>query len=381
MLIVNRRRFVYGSGSVLAAPGLARAQTAEIAVGACLPLTGPLARQAEQAHAALKLAQDEINAGGGLAGRKLKIVFEDTQASGGGAAKAFAKLVKEIDPPLMFLSGAAAQVLAVEAIAAKAMLPVMHAAGADDLQLRQNPYLFRLRPNDTVMAAALCLAVTRQMKAKRPGLLFVDDEFGRASARFASAQFAAAGLETAAMEAYDSRDDDVSRQLLRIKASGADAIAAFTHIRDGALAVSGRRALGIDLPMAVSGGTADKAALALLAEADLTNLYTVVDAVVDGAEDQRAAAYAKRFRSRAGLAPDASGASYYDGAMMLAQAIRRGGAERGSIRAALAGIDGYQGVAQTYRTDAAGNMAHAAAIAVFRPGTKDLALVDTFALT
>lgn len=57
------------------------AQSGEVAVGAMVPITGPFNVSGQQYHFSLQMVQDEINAKGGVAGKKLKIVFEDVKDS------------------------------------------------------------------------------------------------------------------------------------------------------------------------------------------------------------------------------------------------------------------------------------------------------------
>jgi ABC-type branched-subunit amino acid transport system substrate-binding protein len=62
--------------------------------------------------------------------------------------------------------------------------------------------------------------------------------------------------------------------------------------------------------------------------------------------------------------------------MILAEVLRKVGPDREAIRGELAKISNWQGVTQTYRADANGNLAHATVVVQFKPGTKDLVLVD-----
>ena len=73
------------------------------------------------------MAEDDINAAGGIKGRKLKIVFEDTQVSNSVAVNAFIKLAKDLNPPFIFLSSLSTQNLASEPEVLKAKIPTMYA--------------------------------------------------------------------------------------------------------------------------------------------------------------------------------------------------------------------------------------------------------------
>lgn len=381
MTSIDRRRVLLGGAALAAAPAAGRAQGGDIALGATVPLTGPLAGSGQQYHYALQMAQDDINAAGGIGGRRIRIVFEDTQASNSVAVNAFIKLAKDLNPPFIFLSSYSTQNLATEPEVVKAKVPVMYAGGADAIHERKNPYMFRLRPYDTVTTTALARTVIERVKAKKPGIIYVQDDFGQGSANLIEGLFKQAGLEVVAKEAFGGRDNDMSAQLLTIKNRGADAIVAFTYVRDGALVISGRRSLGIDLPMVTSGATTLPSTLALLDPKDLENLYSTTDAFLDASQGPKIGEFVERFTRRFNMRPDPFGSCYYDGALMVAEAMRKVGPDREAIRGELAKINGWTGVTQTYRADPNGNLAHATAVVQFKPGTKELVLVDKVALS
>jgi branched-chain amino acid transport system substrate-binding protein len=377
---ITRRPLLLGAAAGLATPAIVQAQTGEIPLGVTVPLTGPLAGSGQQYHFSLQLARDDINAAGGINGRRVRMVFEDTQASNSIAVNAFVKLVRELNPPFVFLSSLSTQNLATEPEVTRAQIPVMYAGGADVIHERRNPFMFRLRPYDTVTTTALAKTVIERVGARRPGLIYVQDDFGQGSANIIEGLFQRAGLTVAGKESYGARDNDVSAQLLNLRNRGADCIVAFSYIRDGALVISGRRSLGINLPMVTSGSTTLPATLALLEPADLQNLYSTTDAFLDASQGPKVADYVERFQRRFNLRPDPFGSCYYDGAMILADIMRRVGPDRAAIRAALAQLNGFEGVTQTFRADQFGNLAHATTVVRFRPGTKDFELVERVSL-
>ncbi len=380
-LSVTRRTFVAGSASVAAlAASRSWAQGNEIVLGATVPLTGPLAASGQQYHFALQLAQDDINAKGGIGGKKVKIVFEDTQASNSVAVNAFIKLAKELNPPFIFLSSYSTQNLATEPEVSKAKIPTMYAGGADVIHQRKNPYMFRLRPYDTVTTTALARTVLNRLKSKKAGLIYVQDDFGQGSANLIEGMLKAGGVEVVAKEAYGGRDNDMSAQMLAIKNKGPDVIVGFTYVRDGALVIKARKALGVNVPMVTSGATVLPPTLALLDPEDLENLYATTDAYLDASQGPKVADYVKRFTDRFKLKPDPFGSCYYDGALMLAEIMGRVGPDREKIKGELAKTKAWPGVTQSYSADEFGNLSHATTIVQFKKGTKDFALVEKIAL-
>src|SRR4051794_7941986 len=130
----------------------------EIVIGAALPTTGPFAGSGLQTYQGLQLAEHDINASGGINGKKIRFQVEDTQASNTVAINAFLKLEQQ-NLPFIFLSSFTVQNLATEPEVLKAKVPVMYAGGGASVAERKNPYMFRIRAGDRLRAAVAAEAV------------------------------------------------------------------------------------------------------------------------------------------------------------------------------------------------------------------------------
>lgn len=372
-------------GAMLAAPALLRAAHAqgpatgaEIVIGCALPITGAFAASGIQYYNTLRLAQDDINAAGGIGGRKLRIAFEDTQANNSFAVNAFIKLVKQADLPFVFLPSLSTQDLAIEPEVAKAQVPTMYAGGAVAVAERKNPWMFRIRPADNLQGPAIAYAVKETLKAKKPGLMYTQDDYGTGASAAVEAALNAAGVPLVAKEAFAPRDNDFSAQLLAIKNKGADVLIGFTYNRDGALILSQRQRLGVDMPYIGGSATAAPSTLALVQPDDLKGVMALADAVLGETISPASADFVSRCTAKFNLAPDPYGSCYYDGAMMVAEGLRRVGPDRVKLRDHLAALKGYKGVTRTFSNDAENNMAHSLALVAFTPGTKDYKSIGTF---
>jgi branched-chain amino acid transport system substrate-binding protein len=347
----------------------------EIVVGATVPITGPLAGSGLQYYDALQMAQDDINAAGGINGKKLRIVFEDTQASNSTAVNAFIKLAKEQNPPFIFLSSYTVQNLAVEPQVAEAKIPVVYAGGAVAIADRKNPWMFRIRPPDNIGAEAMAPAIAAELHVKKVGIIHVQDDYGTASAATATAAIEKAGMTVVGNESYNIRDNDFSPQLLSLKNKGAEVLIPIAYVRDGALILSQHRTLGFDVPVFGNPSFILASLLNLVTPADTHDLYAMPDAVIGEDIGPKSADYAKRFAARFNMRADPFGSCYYDAAMILADALRKVGPDRDKIRDYFANLKDYQGVTRKFTTDSRGEMAHTVALVKFDEGTKDFRLI------
>lgn len=363
----------------LAALGPARAED-EIVLGAALALTGPVASGGIQQREALNLALEDINAKGGINGKKVRIVYEDTQFSNSVAVNAYTKLAKQLNPPFIFMNSLTGQALAVEGVVAREKIPTMYGGGGVKIRERHNEWMFRIRPADTIQAKAMADAVINRFKAKKVAIAHVQDEFGTGAAAIVSEEFAKNGVEVVKTEVFNARDSDMSAQLLNIKNSDAEVLLVFAYNRDGALVAKQRKALGLEIPALFNTAMGQPATLKLLEPDDLVGIYASTDAVLGADISPESEAFSKRFEKVTGLWPDSFDSSYYDGMMIIADAITAVGEDREKIRDYLKTVKDYKGVTRVYTTDENLDMAHTSVLVSFKPGTKDKEVISVFEL-
>ena len=357
--------------------GTARAQD-EIVVGSALPITGNFAASGLQYYNSLRMAQDDINAAGGIQGKKLKIVFEDTQANNSVAVNAFVKLVQQVKPVFVFLPSLSTQVLAMEPEVLKAKLPTIFSGGAVAIQERKNPWMFRARPADNIGAGAMAFGIVDTLKKKSPGILYAQDDYGTGAANALEALLAKSGVTVVAKEAFNPRDNDFSAQLLSLNNKGADVIVSFNYNRDGALILKQRRSLGLTMPVVAGTGMVAPATLELLDAEDLAGVYSTADTILGEAVSPASADFVKRYTEKFKMRPDSFGTSYYDAALMLADGLRKVGTDPEKLRGYLAGLKDFKGMARNYSTDANNNRAQSVVLVAFKAGTKDFVGVAVF---
>lgn len=369
------------AATMLSLAGTAQGQQAEpILIGATVPMTGPLSLTGKQYQNSLKMAEEDINKAGGIKGRQIKMVFEDTQASNGTAINAFVKLAQETKPSFFFLSSYSTQNLAVAPELKKVQVPAMYAGGADAVADGGNEWMFRIRPADSVSAEGMVKAAVDVIKAKKPGILYIQNDFGQGGAQTAAKRLEAAGIPVVGMEAYGQNDKDFSAQLLSLRSKGADTILIFNYPQDGALVLRQAKVLGFKMPLVTSSAALVPAALQLLSPADLEGVWGVTDAFMDGSAGGRMKDYVERFKAKFGIDPDPYGLAYYDGAFLMAEGMRKVGTDAKALREWLAAVKGWQGVGHVYSYDAKGNGVRDLAVVKAKSGTKMLELVQPVTL-
>jgi branched-chain amino acid transport system substrate-binding protein len=238
----------------------------------------------------------------------------------------------------------------------------------------------RIRPPDSVPAEGMVKAAVDVIKAKKPGILYIQNDFGQGGAQTAAKRFEAAGVSVAGMEAYGQNDKDFSAQLLSLRNKGADAILIFNYPQDGALVLRQAKQLGFKMPLVTSSAALVPAATQLLSPADLEGVWGVVDAFMDVGVGGRMKDYVERFKAKFGVDPDPYGLAYYDGAMLMADGMRKVGIAPKALREWLSSVKGWQGIGHVYSYDSKGNGVRDLAVVKAKPGTKTLELVQPVTL-
>ena len=244
---------------------------------------------------------------------------------------------------------------------------------------KKNANMFRIRPADDLQATIIAKGLTEVMKAKKPAILHMQDDYGNGTAKLLEAELKKRNIEFVARETFSPRDNDFSAQLLNIKASGADSVICVTYNRDGGLIMKQRRALGIDLPFLCTTAMFAATTLELVEADDLKNVYAAGDVVLETRNDA-SKDFVKRYSARWGFKPDPYGAAYYDAMKMVADAIAKNGTDPAKLQAYFAKLPAYEGVAQRYANlgDGTNNLAHSVVLVKFKPGTKDYEEVINF---
>jgi branched-chain amino acid transport system permease protein len=350
----------------------------EIVIGATVPITGSTAASGLLYYNGLKMAEEDINAAGGIHGVPVKFAFEDAQASNSAAVSAYVKIVQDQNPVAMFLSSYTPQNFAAEPEVRRAGVPTLYAGGADGLHQLNNPWMFRIKQPDSVVAAAMVDIALTDLKRRKPAILYMQNDYGQGMATEMEKLFKAAGIEPI-LESYPLDENDFGTHLLNITNQGADTLMAVSYVRDMALMLSARRAMGSQLPIIGNSTLTVPSTMPLLSAEDIDGAYAVTDAYLPNRKSFDTTNFMARYQQRFGIAADASFVTnYYDAALILADGLRTVGPDPQALRGYLSTLKDRPGITRSYTTDSFGNLGHSVDIVKFAPGTKEFALIRHF---
>lgn len=233
---------------VVAAP--AGAQQAPIKIGAILPLTGSGASYGVWMKGGAEMATEEINAAGGIGGRKLEVIYEDHAADASKAVNGMRRLV-EVEKVPFTLTSYSAPTLAIQPIGAQNKVVMMNGGGQSD-NLANKEYLYNNIPVVSNEVGVIADWLTKEKKFKAAVLIVANDEAGRNAAKTFREKFAAGGGRVLAEEQVALDGNDFRAQLAKLKAAGGDLLFISSYGRNVPIIADQAREIGVTLPMAAT---------------------------------------------------------------------------------------------------------------------------------
>ncbi len=314
----------------------------EIRIGFTPPITGTHAASGSLQMKAIKLALKEINAAGGVNGKKIDLRVVDNQSSNPGA---LASLQKAVDQEkVLALMGFlySTQVFATSDAIKNYGVPTFIGATNVSLTRQGNPWMFRVRPDDSIAAGAMVKYIKEDTKFTKIGLLHDSDAFGTGGADLVEKSAKEAGLTVVKREKSQTAAKDFTAELLAMKNAGAEVLIFYGHQEATAVIQRQMRQLGSPFKFLGSPSAASRDALNLAKEAS-EGIWAVVDFVPGVTEENKrfAAAYKKEYNNEE---YDNVSVWAYDGLKILANAMKKAGEDREKIRQAILATQGYKGV-------------------------------------
>ena len=304
-----------------AAPAPAHAQ-APIKIGASLSLTGTYAKPGSYQKEGYEICADELNAKGGLLGRKVEFVMYDDQSSTQTAQRLYEKLITEdkVDAVMgPYSSGITESVAGISEKYKKVLVSPLAATTSIFRQGRK--YIFMvISPAEVYLEGLVEMAAKRGLKTI--AVVNEDTLFPKASTAGTVEQAKKRGLQVVLQEAYPKGNTDFSAMLVKIKAANPDVIAAATYFDDAVAITRQMKELNVNPKM-----------FGVTVGGDIPEFYTLLkqngeyvygatqwdEALPYPGQKEFLSAYMKKFKHE----PAYHAAAGYAGCLIYAEGVKR----------------------------------------------------------
>ncbi|MBT0666395.1 ABC transporter substrate-binding protein [Geobacter pelophilus] len=325
------------------------ASSGPIKIGALFSVTGPPSFLGEPERNSAKMVVDEINAKGGIKGRKLELVVYDTQGDATKAVQAANRLIKEDKVVAIIGPSTTGESMAIIPVAEKEAIPLISCAAGSKITDPVKKWVFKTAQNDG-------LAVTKiyeHLKKKginKIAILTVSDGFGSSGREQLKANAAKFGVQVVVDDTYGPKDTDMTAQLTKIRGSKAQAIICWGTNPGPAVIAKNVKQLGVKLPLFMSHGVSSKKFIELAGDASegiiLPSGRVIVSDVLPASDKQKKSllAFVKDYQNHYKAEGDHFGGHAWDAVMLLKGAIERGGDTPSAIRDQLEKTQNFAGI-------------------------------------
>ncbi len=316
-----------------------------IRVGEVGSMTGADATFGISTHRGIELAFAEVNAAGGVHGKKLEIISQDDQGKPSDAVLAITKLIQQYHVSAVIGEVASSLSIAMAPIAQQFKVPMISPSSINAKLTAQGDYIFRVCFVDQFQSKVMADFAIQHLKAKTVALLRdTKSDYSRDSAKIFTDYFTRAGGKIVMDQSYSGGDIDFKSQLTAIRAAQPDVILVPGYYTEVGLISRQKRELGISAPL-LGGDGWDSPKLKEIGGADLDGSYFVGHFSTE-ARSEKVQNFISKYRSTfGGATPDGMAALAYDAALILADALKRAPSQTGKdLRDSIAKTQNFEGV-------------------------------------
>ena len=355
-----------GCNKPSSAPGVGSGDT--IKVGEFASMTGSEASFGQSSHKGTELAIGDLNAAGGVLGRKFELIMEDDQSQAGQPATVVRKLISRDGVVAILGEVASSRSLEAAPICQENKIPMISPSSTNPKVTEVGDYIFRVCFIDPFQGTVMANFALHTLHLKNVAVLTdVKSDYSLGLAKFFKEGFIAGGGNIITEQNYSGGDKDFNAQLTSIKAANPDGIFVPGYYTEVGLIVLQAKQLGITVPIFGGDGWESSTLMSIggtALEGDYYSTHFSPEDTTPVVQD-----FVRKFKARYNEVPDAMAALGYDSAMMLAAAIKTAGTTDGSkVRDALAATKDFQGVTGKTTMDANRNASKPAVILTIKNG-------------
>lgn len=342
--------------ALILSASLAAAHAQEtIKIGGLLETSGGVASLGQPGLEGANLAVEQINAKGGINGKKVEFVNLNTESDNTKAVTAAKRLVEQGDVAAIVGPMSSGSAFAVIDTVQKADIPMIANGGSRGIVLppADKKWVF-LSPLTDVLVQSVMMADMKKRGISKIALLHADSPFGTSGRDQLEKNAASFGIQLVMQQAYGNDDKDMTPQITKIRGAGIDAVVVWATGPGQAIAVKNYRQLGLTQPLYLShaandfnflrlaGGSADDILI------PSSKIYVTDSLNASDPQKRLLEEFVRDYQAKYGKPPATFAGNAYDAMMMIAAAIKKAGTDRKKIRDAIEDTTDHVGVTAVY---------------------------------
>jgi branched-chain amino acid transport system substrate-binding protein len=355
MRSLSRRALLVGAALMISAPAFA---DDTIKFGLVAAMSGQSAKSGEAITRGLSLALDEINAAGGVLGKKVELVVRDDESNPAKGVVAARELVQREKVAVLFGGLDTPVSMAIVPFANQSKVPFMGVWAAGTAITRNGAadnYVFRVSAVDALVDKALVDYAMKKYAIKKPGMILINNPWGESNEGGLKTALADKNVPFAGIEKFQDADVDVVPQLTRLKEAGADALFLVANVAPSSQVVKSLDRMGWNVPVVSHWGPAG-GRFTELAGPSAAKVHFIQTFSFAGDMSPKAKAVFEALKKKypeiktlADVTPAVGIANAYDAMHLTAIAVAKAGSTDGpQIRDAFLAIDHYDGLIKSY---------------------------------
>jgi branched-chain amino acid transport system substrate-binding protein len=230
-------------------------------IGVITSVTGSLAAFGEAHKNGYAIALDEINAKGGVLGKKIELDFYDDQSKPDQAVQGVSKLVDQDNVPIILGSYSSESTKAIIGAVTQRETPlIIPTATADNVMDSKSPWVFRICAGANDYAKATLDFLKANGAPKTIAIVYENTNFGQSNMKAMQAAAKAAGMNVVAVESYEAKSPDYKAVLQRVKQANPEVIYFCSYLLDATTLMRQTREVDLNPKYYTSSGTGFAAA-------------------------------------------------------------------------------------------------------------------------
>jgi branched-chain amino acid transport system substrate-binding protein len=306
-------------------------------------LTGDAAVWGQNVKKGVTLALDEVNEKGGVKGKKIEVIYEDSEGLPNKAVTALNKLVDTNKVPAVIGDVASSAVLSMAPIAERRQVVLLSPGASNPDITNAGEYIFRNWHSDAAEGSYLAELAYKTLKMRLVGIIYVNNAYGKGLEDVFSKTFTQLGGKIVAAESFRQNDTDFRSQLTRMREFNPDGIFMPGYPKEMPEVLKQAKQLGIRKQFLCPSAFEDPQILTLAGQAAVGVVY-VYPKQGDSSKAHVATFY-QNYEKRYGQPPGALSDTGYDALTLLVEAMRSSGLRGPEIKDGLLKIKSFSGVA------------------------------------